>query len=244
MLEEQIGERLFHRNRLNVRLTPAGKELFLDARGLLDHHDRLFRNARSRTVAGTVRIGVIEGFGAAMLAPLLARIRERYAAIELDIVCDFGDGLRRSVEAGSIDLALLLLGEETPSAMLLDRSRLRWAGTPDYVFGQDGPIHLASYPEGCPVRASALAALESHAIAYRLTATSWSDRLLDRVIRSGRAIAAMPEGQIPEDMKVLFQPSHLPRLGEIGVQLLERPDLDNEAARAVSREIADNFRGP
>jgi len=242
MLEEQVGERLFHRNRLNVRLTLAGEKLFPAARALLDQHDRLFRNARSRAVAGTVRIGAVDGFGAAMLAPLLERIREHYAAIDLQIVCDFNHGLRRSVEASSIDLALLLLAEETPTAMLLGRSRLRWVGTPDYVFGQDRLIHLAGYPEGCPVRASALAALESHDIAYCLTATSWSDRLLGHAIRSGRAIAVMPENLVPEDMKVLFRPFHLPGLGEIGVQLLERPDLDNEAARVVSREISDNFR--
>ena len=241
MLEEQVGERLFHRNRLNVRLTLAGEELFPSASALLDQHDRLLRNARFRAVAGSVRIGAVDGFGAAMLAPLLERIRERYAAIELQIVCDFNDGLRRSVEASSIDLALLLLAEETATATLLGRSRLRWVGTPDYVFGQDSPIHLASYPEGCPVRASALATLESHDIAYRLTATSWSNRLLGDAIRSGRAITVMPETLVPEDMKVLFQPSHLPGLGEIGVQLLERSDLDNEAARVVSREISDNF---
>ena len=243
MLEEQIGERLFHRNRLNVRLTPAGEKLLPDAHALLDQHDRLFHNARSRTVAGTVRIGAVEGFGAAMLTPLLERIGERYAAIELQIVCDSSDELRRSVEASSVDLALLLLADEMPSAMLLGRSRLRWVGTPDYVFGQDGPIQLASYPEGCLIRASALAALESHGVAYRLAATSWSDRLLGHAIRSGRAITAMPENLVPDDTKVLFQPSHLPGLGEICVQLLERPDLDNVAARVVSREIADAFRG-
>ena len=241
MLEEQVGERLFHRNRLNVRLTLAGEKLFPSASALLDQHDRLLHNARSRAVAGSVRIGAVDGFGAAILAPLLERIHERYAAIELQIVCDFNDGLRRSVEASSIDLALLLLAEETATATLLGRSRLRWVGAPDYVFGQDSPIDLASYPEGCPVRASALATLESHDIAYRLTATSWSNRLLGHAIRSGRAITVMPETLVPEDMKVLFQPLHLPGLGEIGVQLLERPDLDNEAARVVSREISENF---
>ena len=170
-----------------------------------------------------------------MLAPLLGRIREHYAAIDLQIVCDFNHGLRRSVEASSIDLALLLLGEETPTPMLLGRSRLRWVGTPDYVFGQDEPIHLASYPEGCPVRASALAALESHDIAYCLTATSWSDRLLGHAIRSGRAIAVMPENLVPEDMKVLLRPFPPAGLGEIGVQLLERPDLDNRLHGRVAK---------
>ena len=46
-LENQLGVRLFHRARLNVRLTPAGEELFPAAQALLDSHDRLFGEARS-----------------------------------------------------------------------------------------------------------------------------------------------------------------------------------------------------
>ncbi len=243
VLEETIGDRLFDRTRMNVRLTPAGEKFYPEARALLDLHDRLIRAAWSRAVGGIVRIGATEGFGASVLAPLLDRIRERYAAIELQIVCGDDSELRQFVETGNVDLALILLAKETDAAMVLDRPRLRWVGAPDYAFGQGGPIDFAGYPEGCPVRTSALATLEKHGIAYCLAATSWSDRLLDRVVRSGQAITAMPENLVPEDLRVLFQPSRLPRLDTIAVQILEQPDLDNEAARVVVHEIKDGYRG-
>lgn len=242
-LEDQLGVRLFHRARLNVRLTPAGEELFPGAQALLDRHDRLFQDARSRTVAGSVRVGAAEGFGAALLAPLLERVRERYPAVELGVVCDLDAGLRQAVEAGSLDLALLVLGEKAPSAAVLGQPRLCWVGAPDFAFDEDGPVLVAGYPEGCPVRAAALAALEGGGVAYRMALSTWSDRVLDRALQSGRALAAMPENQVHGDLKVLNRPSLLPRLDRVFVQLLERPGLDDEAAKTVGREIADIYHG-
>ncbi len=242
-LEDQLGVRLFHRARLNVRLTPAGEELFPAAQALLDRHDRLFEEARSRTVAGPVRVGAVEGFGAAMLAPLLERVRERYPAVELEIVCGSGAGLQQAAAAGGLDLALLVLGEEAPSAAMLGQPRLHWVGAPDFAFDEDGPILVAGYPEGCPVRAAALAALESRGIDHRMALSTWSDPVLDRALRSGGAIAAMPENQVPRDLKVINRPSLLPRLDRVFVQLLERPGLDDEAAKIVGREIADIYHG-
>ena len=242
-LEDQLGVRLFLRARLNVRLTPAGRELLPGAQALLDRHDRLFLDAQSRTVAGSVRVGAAEGFGAALLAPLPERVRERYAAVELEVVCGCEAGLRRAIGEGRLDLALLVPEEEAPSAAVLGRPRLQWVAAPDFAFREDGPVLLAAHPEGCPVRAAALAALESRSVACRVAVTGWSDRLLDRALRSGWAIAAMPENLVPDGLKVLNRPSLLPRLGRLAVQLLERPGLDSEAAGAVGREIADICHG-
>lgn len=242
-LEDQLGVRLFHRARLNVRLTSAGEELFPAAQALLDRHDRLFQDARSRTVAGSVRVGAAEGFGAALLAPLPERVHERYPGVELEVVCDFDAGLRQAVEAGGLDLALLVLRDEAASATLLGQPRLHWVGAPDFAFDEDGPVLVAGYPEGCPVRAAALAALEGGGVAHRMALSTWSDRALDRALRSGWALAAMPENQVHGDLKVLNRPSLLPKLDGIFVQLLERPGLDDEAAKTVGREIADIYHG-
>ena len=242
-LENQLGVRLFHRARLNVRLTPAGEELFPAAQALLDRHDRLFGEARSRTVAGPVRVGAAAGFGAALLAPLLERVRERYPAVELELVSDLDAGLRQAVKAGGLDLALLLAGKEAPSAAVLGQPRLFWVGAPDFAFDEDGPVLVAGYPEGCPVRAAALAALAGRGVAHRIVTSSWSDRILDRALQSGRALAAMPENQVPRDLKVLNRPSLLPKMDRIFVQLLERPGRDDEAAKTVGREIADIYHG-
>ena len=242
-LERRLGVRLFSRARLNVRLTPAGEELLPKARAFVDQHERLFPEAPARPVSGPVRVGAVEGFGAGLLAELPRRVCERYAEVELEVVCDLAAGLRQALEAGRLDLALLVQTEKTPSATMLSLPRLQWVGAPDFVFRRDGSIPIAVYPEGCPVRAAALAALEDRGVAYRVALTSWDDRILDRAVRSGWAIAAMPENLMPNDLMVLNRPSLLPRLDRIGIQMLKRPGFDNEAVSAVGREIADMCLG-
>ena len=242
-LERQLSARLFHRARFNVRLTPTGEDLLPKVRAYLDQHDRLFLDARTRTVAGRVQVGAVEGFGAGLLAELPQRVCKQYPAVELEVVCDLSTGLRQALETGCLDLALLVHAEEIPSATRLSHPRLQWVGAPDFSFREDGPFPFAGYPEGCPVRAAALAALEDRGVAYRVALTSWNDRVLDHAVRSGWAIAAMPENLVPNDLTVLNRPSLLPKLDRIGIQMLERPGLDNEAASVVAREIADICRG-
>ncbi len=242
-LERRLGVRLFSRSRLNVRLTPTGEDFLPKARAFVDQHDRLFPDAPARPVAGPVRVGAVEGFGADLLAELPRRVCERYAEVELEVVCDLGAGLRQALETDSLDLALLVQTEKMPSATMLSQPRLQWVGTPDFAFRKDGPIPIAGYPEGCPVRAAALAALEDRGVAYRVALTSWNDRVLDCAVRSGWAIAAMPENLVPNDLTVLNRPSLLPKLDRIGIQMLKRPGLDNEAAGAVGREIANMCHG-
>lgn len=243
ILEQQLGARLFHRARFNVRLTPMGEDLLPKVRTYLDQHDRLFLDARARIVAGLVRVGAVEGFGAGLLAELPQRVCKQYAAVDLEVVCDLSAGLQQALEAGRLDLALLVQAEELPSAKMLGYPRLQWVGAPDFTFREDKPIPFAGYPEGCPVRAAALSALKDRGVAYRVALTSWNDRVLGRAVRSGWAIAAMPESLVPNDLTVLNRPSLLPRLDKIGIQMLERPGLDNEATSAVAREIADICRG-
>jgi len=242
-LERQLGTRLLLRNRLRVQLTQAGAELLPRVRTLLEHYDGLFLHAQARTIAGRVRVGAVEGFGAGLLAELPERICRRYEAVELEVICGFGARLQQALEAGSLDLALLVQTEETPSATMLGQPRLRWVGAPDFTFGENRPIPFAGYPKGCPVRAAAQAALEDRSVAYRVALESWSDQVLGRAVRSGWAITAMPENLVPNDLTVLYRPSRLPRLDRIGIQMLERPGLDDEAARAVGREIADICHG-
>ena len=242
-LERRLGVCLFVRARFNLRLTPTGEDLLPKVRTFLDQYDRLFVNVGARTVTGPVRVGAVEGFGAGLLAELPQRVCRRYAAIELEVVCDHGAGLRQALKAGSLDLALLVEAEETSSATMLGQPRLQWVGTPDFAFREDGSVPFAGYPEGCPVRAAALAALEDRGVAYHVALTSWNDRVLDHAVRSGWAIAAMPETLVPTDLRVIHRPSLLPRLDRIGIQLLQRPGLDDEAASAVGREIADICQG-
>ena len=242
-LENQLGVRLFDRARFNVRLTPAGNDLFGGAQALLERHDHLFGHARSKTVSGSVRLGIAEGFGTPVLTRLLRRIRDNYAALNITVFCDMSWNLRRMVDEGNLDLALVNLMDEAPDATTLSRPRLQWVGSADFEFDERVPLPIAGYSEECPFRNSVIVALEEAGVSFNEVLRSLSERILVSAVRAGWAITAMPENLVPRDLKVFVRPSLLPSLDRTRIQLLEMPGLESEAAHVIRREIASAYRG-
>ncbi len=87
-LEEEIGERLFERDRRRVMLTDAGRVLLADARTLLAGADSAIRAAREagRTQHGTLRIGHIGPLTGTFLAASLAALRDKFPRVPIDVI--------------------------------------------------------------------------------------------------------------------------------------------------------------
>ena len=242
-LEEQVGMRLFERNRADVRLTDAGRDLLPGAQAMVDLHDRLLERANSKLIGGNVRLGIADDCTSSLLPKLMQRMRDSYTALELDICCGSGAALCRDVEAGGLDIAVVMLLEELPAASKLSRPRLYWVAAPEFAVADWAVLPLAGYPEGYPLREAALAALESRNTAYRETLTGADEGAIRCVVGSGGAVTVLAEGTVPADMKVI---SHSPALAPPGravVQILEGDRPLSDAAGIVKREIAGFYPG-
>ena len=242
-LEEQLGMRLFERNRADVRLTDAGRDLLPGAQAMVDLHDRLLDRASSKLIAGNVQLGIGEDCSSTLFPELLRRMRETYPALELDIRCGSSPALRREVERGGLDLAVIMSLEELPLAAKLSRPRLYWVAAPDFAVGDWPVVPVAGYPEGYPLREAAASALRSRDIPYRQVLSGSDERAIQSAVACGAAVAVMAEGTVPPDMKVVSQSPLLPSPGRAVIQLLEKPNLQSDAAQLVKREIASLFPG-
>ena len=242
-LEEQIGMRLFERNRADVRLTDAGRDLLPGAQAMVDLHDRLLERASSKLTTGTVRLGIAEDCASSLLPELIKRMREAYTALELDIRCGSGLALRQEVETGGLDLAVVMLLEELPAAAKLSRPRLYWVAAPEFAVADWPVVPVAGYPEGYPLREAAVAALESRETGYREVLTGSDEQAIRCAVACGGAVAVMAEGTVPADMKVISHSSALAPPGRAVIQLLEMPEPLTEAAEIVKREIAGLYPG-
>jgi len=85
-LEEKLGAKLFFRTRDGHRIAPAGERLLPHAERMEDEAIAIAREiaGQETTLTGHVRVTSPEGFGARVVAPLLARFRARYPGISLD----------------------------------------------------------------------------------------------------------------------------------------------------------------
>ncbi len=110
-LEGVLGVRLFERDRRRVLITAAGHEIIGRARRVLIEADDLVEAAtRARDpLAGTLRIGVIPTISPYLLPSLTPALRSKYPRLTFLWVEDKTDVLVRSLEAGTLDAALLAL---------------------------------------------------------------------------------------------------------------------------------------
>jgi LysR family hydrogen peroxide-inducible transcriptional activator len=110
-MEDALGVRLFERNRRRVLVTEAGREIVERGRLILRETDDLVALARgsSDPLSRTLRIGVIPTVSPYLLPRLTAALRAAYPALIVLWVEDRTEALVRSLEAGTIDAALLAL---------------------------------------------------------------------------------------------------------------------------------------
>lgn len=105
-LERYLGHTLFDRSGLQVRPTPAAREV---AAGMQEGLQRLalMRRQVSVAVEGTVRLGIIESMQPVLLPGTMKRLRERYPRLDLRPLRGRSAGLTEAVKAGSLDAAVV-----------------------------------------------------------------------------------------------------------------------------------------
>ncbi len=86
-LEEELGLRLFERDRRRVALTPAGAVFLEEARSLFEHVARAVEAAQraERGELGSLRIGYVPAMVSTGLPEMVRRFRERYPDVDVQL---------------------------------------------------------------------------------------------------------------------------------------------------------------
>jgi DNA-binding transcriptional LysR family regulator len=170
-LERELGVELFDRSRRQVGLTPAGRLLLDEARGLLAGEERMravMRMARDGRL-GTLRAGVPPEMPAVVLQSLLRRLDDEVPGLDVDLQeLTTGEQLRMLTDA-RLDIGLVHHPVDAP----------------DLRFGPAVPIRLGVIlARASPLARRtelALADLAGHdlVLAPRATASGWHDHVLE-----------------------------------------------------------------
>jgi DNA-binding transcriptional LysR family regulator len=142
-LENQLGFRLFERDRQKVELTDAGRKFVEEARESVLHAERAVLNARAvfRGADDILNLGKSAYTDPYLVSTLLSIRLPLYPGMRVKLWSNFSHELAREVIAGTLDLALITGVPETPKL-----SVLKAADNPFYIaLAVDDP--LARYRE-------------------------------------------------------------------------------------------------
>lgn len=142
--EQKLNTQLFERSTHGYHLTEAGQRLLAHAEEMARH---AFEAGESLTdqnhqIGGQIRLGVTEGFGTWVIAPLLSAFCERHPGVTLDLLA-----LPRVVNLSrhEADLAITVERPVSPGLVIsrLCDYRLRLYGSRDYLQRHGTPARLA-----------------------------------------------------------------------------------------------------
>src|SRR5271167_392201 len=125
-LEEDIGQILLHRNGKDVTPTEAGERLLSYARRLLSLAEEARDVMAQPGHEGAVRLGIPEDFAAYRLAKLLASFSRSHPSLRMDVRADQSVYLRRDLERGEIDLALVKRDANEKGGIAVWPERVHW----------------------------------------------------------------------------------------------------------------------
>ena len=150
-LESEIGVKLFDRQRNGMVLTPAGTMYVEASKKMLQEKQELYNQIAdiSKGQTGTFSVGVTPHWGSMVIAEIIGKFKAAYPGVTVKIKEDTAEPLMRSLQDGSIDMAIIdnssvlegsLLLQIEPLVMALPES---WVSDkPKEEIGSEFP-HLA-----------------------------------------------------------------------------------------------------
>lgn len=120
-LEEELGVRLFDRDRRKVVLTPAGGSLLGPMQKILDSYDAVRKHARGlgRLHRGRLVIAALPSVAAVWLPSHVATFHETYPGVEVRVVDVASDQLLDLVSGESADLGVGTLLDPDPNILFV-----------------------------------------------------------------------------------------------------------------------------
>jgi DNA-binding transcriptional LysR family regulator len=167
-LERHVGRQLFQRNTRVVSLTEDGKQYLTYAHRILELEEEARMALKVRRRIPLTRVGIPEDFAEFKLSSLLRDVAPRQRDIRLQIVSAPSFELRAQLEEGQLDLAIVKEETHRKGGLRYWKEELHWVAKSGAKIHDERPVPLICFPQGCPYRNRATAALEASGTMWRV----------------------------------------------------------------------------
>lgn len=235
-LEADFGQQLLDRTGKDVIPTEAGERLLSYARRLLtlaeEARDVMGRPSKD----GAVRLGIPEDFAAYRLPRLLASFTRSRPGLRLDVRADQSLNLRRDLDRGDLDLALLKRELGGPEAIATWPERLHWVTSKHHPCDiKAASVPLIFFPAGCVYRARAIHAIEASGRRWHLAYTSSSLAGIQAAVAAGLGLSILSEMSIQAEHRKLTARDGFPAIERTELALIAAPNASPATLRLADR---------
>ena len=135
-LEEELGVKLFSRDKSGTQITAWGNQLLPYAEKLLAISQEMKAQvSQDKPQKGTLRIGIADTLAHLWLSSLLKHWQEQYPLISFELTSDVTPTLIRQLQNHQIDLALMVAEQGIPPNLVIDplcNYPQCWVAVPDH----------------------------------------------------------------------------------------------------------------
>ena len=232
-MEEEIGRRLLERHTRHVALTRDGEAFVTFARTMLAVGDAARRHFMQPLAAGSLRIGLREGFRRNLLLSFLGEFYRQFPKFTIEIKCDTDDRMLKGLEIGRHDIIIIGQPADGPRGEFLRRFEIGWFGREDTARPIVDPIPLVLPPASDAIRELTLKALSDHGRMWRVSVETSSASALETAIAAGLGISAMTTKVERSDCLLLDASAGLPQVPALDVALLHNVKGSGAGAEAI-----------
>jgi DNA-binding transcriptional LysR family regulator len=245
-LEERLETNLFLRNSRRFALSRNGENFLIHARRIIqvqnDAIAALTRSSENRTI----RFGLPEDYAEFWLPDLLKKFYEQRPNVRPHIHCGTSLELLERLQAGELDLALVVRHGTMTGGRSLGQEHVVWAAHKDFCLSAETPVPLALFPETCCYRQRGLAALTAVGRAYNVTYTSQSPTGIKVAVNHGAAATIIDRCTLPSNWRLLGIADGFPSLPPAELELHRsaglRDDATEELVSLIESMVEDRRR--
>lgn len=235
-LEDDVGRPLLNRAGKTVVPTEDGERLLSYARRMLSLAEEARDVLARPSDEGAVRLGIPEDFAAYRLTELLANFARARPGLRLDVRADQSIHLRRDLERGELDLALLKRAAGEKGGIAVWPERVHWVTSKaNPVDLSCGSVPLIGFPAGCLYRAGAIHAIEAAGRSWHMAYSSSSLAGIQAAVGAGLGLGILSEIAILPNHRILTAKDGFAPIDKTEMALVAAPDASPATLRLADR---------
>ncbi|MFL0803823.1 MAG: LysR family transcriptional regulator [Agarilytica sp.] len=221
-LEDILGRQLLQRTSRSVALSDHGERFLPYAMRLLHLNEEAIGALQAPDLSGRLRIGLVEYFAAQRLPGLIAELKRKFPAVELQFTLALSSELFRLLDNSEVDVIIAKDDGSRSGGIAVLEEQMHWVSavqSEHHDYSSSDPLPLCLMPEPCVYRHFALQTLDGNMRSWREVVTSGSVLGLQQVILAGLGLGVMGASCVLPEMDVLSPQNGLPPLPKITLSL-------------------------